>query len=180
MKKIYTFLIYLLVLQSSFIVLCTNSNNTFFIEKSNSANRIPVMNPLYNLYHITNIYQRNLQNYDESLILGGKSYGYGCANCHTFLNNSPDNMIIHTRSKYGVSMLRVKDGEISCVDSRTPFDNSPIAYSSWHPSGRLIAFSVNKVRQFFHSKRNEVRDVLDLDSSLGIYSVDSNTIKVPL
>jgi len=43
--------------------------------------------------------------------------------------------------------------------------------------GRGIFRKVNMVQQFFHSARTEVRDVIDLDSLLAYYLVDSQTIK---
>jgi hypothetical protein len=49
------------------------------------------------------------------------------------------------------------------------------AYLSWHPNGRMLAFATIKVRQFFHSAGPEVREVIDLDSCLGLYFTDSNT-----
>ena len=131
--------------------------------------------PLYNFWRDIHIHQRNLTNFNESLVLSNKGIEKGCCNCHTFLNKKSDVMLMHTRSSLGVAMLLIRDGEVTGINSRTPL-GAPIAYSSWHPSGRLIAFSVNRVKQFFHSAGKEIRDVIDLDSSLGIYSVDTNTI----
>ena len=113
------------------------------------------------------------------MVLSNKSINGGCVNCHTFLKNSPDNMFIHTRSSLGPTMLMVRNGVVTNISSRTPFGSASMAYSSWHPSGRLIAFSVNNVNQFFHSAGSEIRDVVDLDSAVGIYSLDSNIIMTP-
>ena len=88
-------------------------------------------------------------------------------------------MFIHTRSSLGPTMLMVRNGVVTNISSRTPFGSASMAYSSWHPSGRLIAFSVNNVNQFFHSVGSEIRDVVDLDSAVGIYSLDSNIIMTP-
>ena len=41
---------------------------------------------------------------------------------------------------------------------------SHVGYAAWHPSGKILAYSIMKVRQFFHSASDEVRDVVDLDS----------------
>ncbi|HDY87603.1 MAG TPA: cytochrome C biosynthesis protein [bacterium] len=138
-----------------------------------------LINSLHNLYININIYQRNLENYDQSLVLSNNSFENGCVNCHTFLNNSPDNMFVHIRAKSGNKMILVKDGIAKGIDSRTNMGGAPMSYSSWHPTGKIIAFSSNKVRQFFHRYREEVRDVIDLDSGMGIYYVDSNTISTP-
>lgn len=52
-------------------------------------------------------------------------------------------------------------------------------YISWHPSGRLLAYSANKLSLFFHTQGGETRDVFDENSNLGIYRVDSNLVVVP-
>ena len=119
------------------------------------------------------IYQRNLRNYDESVVLHNKSFGKDCVNCHTFLNNSPDVMALQVRGSLG-GMLFVRNGAVTKLAMRPK-----AAYISWHPSGRLAAFSTNKVRQLFHGARAEPREVIDLDSALGIYMVDSNTVTMP-
>jgi hypothetical protein len=54
---------------------------------------------------------------------------------------------------------------------------SPFGYTAWHPSGRLAAFSVNKVRQFFHAAGSEVRDVIDLDGGLSYFRVEGRELK---
>lgn len=138
--------------------------------------------PLHNIYMNIEIVERNLQTYDESIVLRNDFINRGCMNCHTFLKNSPDNMIIHTRGwgASGVTMILSRNREARNVDSRTPLlGGAPMAYSSWHPSGRLIAFSVNKVYQFQHSAGWEVRDVIDLHSELGIYSLDRDSVISP-
>ena len=119
------------------------------------------------------IYQRNLQNFNESLILDNRYYKRGCLNCHAFCGNHTDKMLIGIRSReYGSSALLIEDGVVNKVGTK-------FTYTSWHPSGRLVAYSLNKVRQFFHSARNEIRDAVDLDSLLAYYLVDSKTVKVP-
>lgn len=129
------------------------------------------IHPAHVIWRKMGIYQRNLQNYDESLVLDNGYYQGGCLNCHTFCNNRTDKMLIGIRSsKYGSSALLIKDGVVNKIGTK-------FGYTSWHPSGRLAAYSVNKVHQFFHSARSEVRDVIDIDSLLAYYLVDSKTVK---
>lgn len=117
------------------------------------------------------IYQRNLQNFDESLVLNNRFHGGVCLNCHAFANNRTDKMAIGFRSaKYGSSALLVEDGAAKKLGTK-------FTYTAWHPSGRLVAYSYNKVNQFFHTARSEVREVVDLDSLLAYYLCDSQTIK---
>ena len=87
-------------------------------------------------------------------------------------------MFIHIRGKpYGSGMLLIQNGKITNLETRTKFGSRPAAYSSWHPSGRLIVFSFNKVTQFFHTERMATRDGLDLDSGLAFFDVESKSIK---
>ncbi|MHC4705731.1 MAG: TolB family protein [Planctomycetota bacterium] len=129
------------------------------------------IHPGHNIWRQMGIYQRNLENFDESVVLENGYFRRGCLNCHTFCGNNPDKMLIGLRSKiYGSSALLVEEGDAKKIATK-------FGYSSFHPTGRLVAYSVNKTRQFFHSARNEIRDVVDLDSVLLYYLLDSNTVK---
>ncbi|UCG56285.1 MAG: PD40 domain-containing protein [Phycisphaerales bacterium] len=117
------------------------------------------------------IYQRNLENFGESLVLNNGYLADGCLNCHTFCNNHTDKMLIGIRSgEYGSSALLIAGDVVNKIGTK-------FGYCSWHPSGKVVAYSINKVTQFFHSSRDEVRDVIDLDSLLAYYLVDSQSVK---
>ena len=117
------------------------------------------------------IYQRNLNSFNESVVLNNGYFRHGCVNCHAFCGNRTEKMLIGIRSAvYGSSVLLLENGVVNKIGTK-------FGYTSWHPTGRVAAYSINNVRQFFHSARSEVRDVIDLDSLLAYYLVDSQTIK---
>ena len=117
------------------------------------------------------IYQRNLSSFDESVVLDNGYFERGCVNCHTFCENRADKMLIGIRSAhYGSSALLVEGTQVQKIGTK-------LGYTSWHPSGRIAVFSVNKVRQIFHSAASEVRDVIDLDSLMAYYVTESETVK---
>ncbi len=127
--------------------------------------------PGHSTWRDMGIYQRNLSSFDESAILNNGHFKHGCVNCHTFCGNRSEKMLISIRSPvYGSSALLVEGDKVRKIGTK-------FGYSSWHPSGRVAAFSVNKVRQIFHSAASEVRDVIDLDSLISYYLVDSTTVK---
>ena len=127
--------------------------------------------PAHSTWREMGIYQRDLQAFDESIVLDNGYYGAGCLNCHAFCNNRTDKMLIGIRSpKYGSSALLVDGGEASKIGTK-------FGYTSWHPSGRVAAYSINHVSQFFHTARDEVRDVVDLDSLLAYYLVETGKVK---
>jgi hypothetical protein len=115
--------------------------------------------------------QRDLENFHELVILDNGYYKGGCLNCHTFCNGRTDKMLMGVRApKYGTSTLLVENGAVTKIDAK-------FGYTSWHPSGRLAAYSIDKLPMFFHSARNEVRDTIDLNSALAYFALDSRTIK---
>lgn len=117
------------------------------------------------------IYQRNLSNFDESVVLNNGYFKHGCVNCHAFCGNRTEKMLIGIRSAdYGNSALLVEGDKVRKIGTK-------FGYTSWHPSGRVAAFSVNKVRQLFHSAASEVPDVVDLDSAMAYYLVESESVK---
>ena len=131
------------------------------------------MKPVYNKWKDMGIYQRDMTDFDVSLVMHGRSFGEGCLNCHSFVGNAPDTMTIGLRSPiYGSSTLLARNGNVDKIGAKW-------GYTAWHPSGRLAVYSINKVRQFFHTGGMEVRDVVDLDSALLCYYLDSKKVASP-
>ncbi len=151
----------------------TNSVSTDEIDPYLAYRRL---HPLFSYYGsgTVGIFQRNLESYDESPILEVKDRtehrGY-CVNCHTFLNRDPGTFTLHLRGTDGKAMLMARNGRVDKIDLLG-------GYMAWHPSGRLLAFSRNKLSLFFHSI-GETREVYDGHSDLAIYHADSNTLTTP-
>jgi len=122
--------------------------------------------PGHSLWRKIGIYQRDLQGYGEDVILDNSYYRNGCVNCHTFCNNRTEKMLIGIRSRhYGSHEIFVDDGRVTKIGTK-------FGYTSWHPSGKVAAYSINKVNQFWHSAADEIRDVLDFDSLIAYYRFD--------
>ncbi|MBN1844230.1 MAG: PD40 domain-containing protein [Sedimentisphaerales bacterium] len=127
--------------------------------------------PGHSVWNDIGIHQRRLSDFDESTILDNHYTQGVCINCHSFCNNRPVRMTIGIRSAtYGSSALLVADGKAQKIPTK-------FGYTAWHPSGTVAAYSINKVRQFYHIARNEVREVVDLDSLLAYYVLETHTVK---
>ena len=127
--------------------------------------------PAHGQWYNISINQRNLTNFKTSLILNNDYFERGCLNCHTFCSNNPDKMMLAIRSvKYKSSTILIEDNVVKKIGAK-------FTYSTWHPTGKLIIFSYNKVRQFFNTAEDEVRNVIDLDSMLAYYDLDKQVIK---
>jgi hypothetical protein len=130
-----------------------------------------VVGPIHNRWRQTAIHQRDVSGYDTSVVLDGESFGRSCVNCHSFPANDPGKMLIGIRSTtLGADTLFADGDKVAKV-------GSPFGYTAWHPSGRVAAYSVNKVRQFFHTAGSEVRDVIDLDGGLSYFHVQDRELR---
>ncbi|MCL6543587.1 MAG: hypothetical protein K6T61_00025 [Bryobacteraceae bacterium] len=139
--------------------------------------------PVYNKWDHITIRQRDLRSFEERIVLDnkesldreGRSAESACINCHTFLNHGTKQMLLHMRpaQRHQIpAMILIQDGRARMVDTRGG-GAPPAAYISWHPSGRLLAFSRNRLVQMFHTAGEETREVVDLNSDLGLYDVVS-------
>ena len=146
--------------------------NTIANENIDSYIAYRFIKPLFNWWKDVGVYQRNLENYERTVILHGESFNDGCLNCHTFLNNAPEHMTLGIRSTtYGSATLMADKDKVIKIGQKW-------GYASWHPSGKLVTYSINNVRQFFHKTMPEIRDVVDLDSAIYYYNVDTRQIKM--
>jgi len=134
-----------------------------------------LIEPGYELWNEMGIYQRCLENFDETPILTNKMTGYGCMNCHSFCGYDPDRMLFHLRVDYGGTYV-VQNGDIEKLNTKTPETISALVYPQWHPSGRFVAFSTNSTKQHFHTTDPNRVEVFDLASDVVVYDVGKHEI----
>ncbi|MDR1357403.1 MAG: hypothetical protein LBJ58_07025 [Tannerellaceae bacterium] len=134
-----------------------------------------LIEPGYEKWHIVGIYQRNLETFEERVIIKNDMMDYNCVNCHSFCNGDPQQMMFHTRAAYGGTYI-VSAGNIEKLNTLTERTVSNMTYPYWHPSGRYIAASVNDVKQFFHAVKERKMEVFDLESDVVVYDVEKQAI----
>ena len=121
--------------------------------------------------------QRDLTSFTETDLVNTRNYtrnytrddDFKCVNCHIPLNNDPGRFVLQLRSTAGSETL-IADG-----DSITTL-SSQLGHAAWHPGGACIAFSVYKVRQYFHAVGRQLIDVYDSTSHIVIYDVAGRKI----
>jgi hypothetical protein len=126
-------------------------------------------------YHIRGpmgIYQRNLSSFDEKSVINNHSCSVGCVNCHSFCRNRPDKALIGVRD-----YVNEKEVTLLVDGEKVSRINTKFGYTSWHPSGRAAAYSINNLPMFLHTARNEVRDTFDITSAIAYYDVNTRAIK---
>jgi len=134
-----------------------------------------LIEPGYELWNRMGIYQRNLENYTENAIIENKMSGNNCMNCHSFCMQNPEKMLFHMRETYSCTLL-IDGDKVEKLNTKTDQTLSPLVYPSWHPSGKYVAFSVNKTKQAFHmNDRNRV-EVFDSASDVVVYDTQKHEI----
>lgn len=134
-----------------------------------------LIEPGYELWNRMGIYQRNLATYNEGAVYENKMTGDNCVNCHSFCMQNPEKMLFHMRETYQGTIL-IDGDKVEKLNTKTEQTISPLVYPAWHPSGKFVAFSVNKTKQGFHSNHKNRVEVFDEASDVVVYDVEKREI----
>ena len=134
-----------------------------------------LIEPGYSGWGRMGIYQRNLENFKESVILDNTLTSGNCMNCHTVCKQNPDYLLFHVRNKGGGTFF-IRDNEIRKINIKTNEMSYPGTYPAWHPSGKYAVFVSNDVRQSYHTNPDKRTEVFDVASDLVIYDIENNEI----
>ncbi len=129
----------------------------------------------YILWEKMGIYQRNIENFEQKPIMLNERTNSNCMNCHSFGKNDPEKMMIHLRKAPGGTIL-YNNEEVRFINTSTPSTISAGVYPSWHPGGKLIAYSVNIIEQKFHSGGDGKIFVYDKASDIVVYDIEKNIV----
>ncbi len=134
-----------------------------------------LIHPGFEMWSRMGIYQRCLENFKELPVMVNTLSQNNCINCHSFLKNESHTMLFHMRGNMGGTVI-YRNREIKKVNTKTDEIISAGVYPSWHPSGRYVTFSVNKIMQVFHAVPDKRIEVIDTLSDLIIYDTESNIV----
>jgi hypothetical protein len=131
--------------------------------------------PGYESWTEISIMQRSLESFKERTVVKNNVVGQNCVNCHSFNQQNPGNFMFHMRGSMGGTYF-VTDGDLEKFNLKTKEMENGAVYPRWHPSGKYVAFSSNKVVQQFHSMAGKKIEVSDLNSTLILFDRDKNEI----
>lgn len=130
--------------------------------------------PGYEVYGKMGIYERNLSDFKERPLVENTLI-HGCVNCHSFPMGNPSRMSFHIRGEHGGTVL-TSGGKAEIYHTKTDQTLASCVYPYWHPSGNYIAYSVNETQQIFHSAQHKRVEVVDWDSDVVVYQVETNEL----
>jgi len=134
-----------------------------------------IVYPGYESWTELSINRRNLENFESESLIENSVVDENCVNCHSFNNGKTDDFIFHMRGNLGGTYF-YSGGEFRKINLKTKEMKNGAVYPRWHPSGKFVAFSSNKITQRFHAADNKKVEVTDLESSLVLYDVAKNEI----
>jgi hypothetical protein len=136
--------------------------------------------PSYEFYTAFQIRQRNLSTGEDREVYNNRMHynpkEQQCMNCHNFRNYKTEDWQMHVRQVLGGTLI-ITGNDVRKVNLKTDQTVSAGVYPSWHPSENLIAYSVNRTRQFFHEKNIYKVEVQDPHSDLILYDLEKNTVR---
>ena len=169
------------------VFLCKNNNWTLcepFLYYVSSDSIDPYISyrlipPSYVGYEMLTINQRSLSDYEEKTIynnmLSSVEDKAQCINCHAYKNYRTDNMQFHLRQT-NAGTLFVHNGEIVKLNMLTDSTLSPGVYPAFNPVYDVVAYSVNKTGQIFHTRNTNKVEVQDVASDVIIYNPKANAV----
>lgn len=131
--------------------------------------------PGYEKWYKMGIYQRQVSSYHESAVFKNSYSSNNCMNCHSVNAGNPNEFMFHLRAKPSGTYIRTEHEELF-LDTKTAHTLSAGVYPSWHPSGKFIAMSTNKIKQVFHNHKNKAIDVFDKASDIIVLDIEKRQI----
>ena len=96
--------------------------------------------PSFELYSKMGLYQRDLSNFDEQVLIDNTQMHGMCVNCHTANQTNPDQYVFHIRGEHGATAIH-HEGKTELVQAKNEQLGGAMVYPGWHPGGRYCAFS---------------------------------------
>jgi hypothetical protein len=131
--------------------------------------------PGYESWAELSINYRSLESFKSKSLIENSIVDQNCVNCHSFNNGKSDDFLFHMRGTMGGTYF-YSEGKFRKINLKTKEMKNGAVYPRWHPSGKFVAFSSNKIIQRFHAADNKKVEVSDLESSLVLYDMEKNEI----
>ena len=131
--------------------------------------------PGYESWAELSINCRSLESFKSKSFIENSIVDQNCVNCHSFNNGKSSDFLFHMRGTMGGTYF-YSEGKFKKINLKTKEMKNGAVYPRWHPSGKFVAFSSNKIIQRFHAADNKKVEVSDLESSLILYDVEKNEI----
>lgn len=124
--------------------------------------------PGYESWGEIKIVKRSTEDFKESSLFENQLLEDNCVNCHAFKQSNPGRFLLHVMGSTAGTYF-VDREKITRTELRTQNMFANAVHPSWHPAGRYVAFSSNKILQAVHMRSVKNIESYDISASLVIY-----------
>ena len=134
-----------------------------------------LIEPDYEVFNNLQLQQRCVEDFSTTNFCDYEHVGNRCMNCHTYSHHNANLSMMYVRGEGGGAVLN-RNGELSLLDIKTEDMPSSSVYFSFHPDGRHIVFSANKIIPAFHAAGSKRLEVFDTESDVYVADIVDHTI----
>ncbi|MGN0281100.1 MAG: hypothetical protein ACI4B3_02230 [Prevotella sp.] len=128
-----------------------------------------LIEPDYEVFSRLQLQERCVENFSTRNFCDHERVGNRCMNCHTYSQQNPELSMMYVRGDGGGAVLN-RNGELSLLDIKADGMVGGSVYFGFHPGGKYIVFSANKIIPAFHSAGSKRLEVFD--SASDVYVAD--------
>lgn len=132
-----------------------------------------LIEPAFQMWNEVSIVERNVENFEETVICDHTVTDNSCMNCHVHGQQRGDLSLFYIRGAHGGAILN-RDGELRKLTLNAPGMLSGTVYGELHPSGRYGVFSTNIIIPGLHGMYGKRTEVYDTESDLTVADFDNN------
>lgn len=139
-----------------------------------------LIEPDYEVFSRLQLQERSLEDFTTRNFCDYERVGNRCMNCHTFNNQSPNMSMMYVRGEGGGAVLN-RNGKLSLLDIKADGMVGGSVYFGFHPDGKHVVFSANKIIPAFHAAESKRLEVFDSASDVYVADLDNRKIiRTPL
>ena len=146
-------------------------------------------NPKGDDYHLMELRERHLENFDERVLLSNAEMNHNCFSCHVSPPENAQKMLITLRSPSEGSLLFDQESvkKIVLPATEKALAHLPdslrmpliLVYPSWHPNEKWIAFNTNLLGlSGFTAAHRRYVDIFDSAGNIVLYNTQVNQITI--
>lgn len=132
-----------------------------------------LIEPAFQMWNEVSIMERNVENFEETVICDHTVTDNSCMNCHFHGQQRGDLSMFYIRGAHGGTVLN-RDGELRKLTLNAPGMLSGTVYGELHPSGRFGVFSTNIIIPGLHGMYGKRTEVYDTASDITVADFDNN------
>ena len=134
-----------------------------------------LIEPDYEVFSRLQLQERCLEDFTTRNFCDYERVGNRCMNCHTYSKQSPELSMMYVRGEGGGAVLN-RNGKLSMLDIKAEGMVGRSVYFGFHPDGRHIVFSANKIIPAFHAAGSKRLEVFDSASDVYVADLDQRKI----